>query len=51
MVAAQFVTFVHGDGMHAGQLLNVKVTDFQAYDLIAEVAKAPRSRSLNVVKA
>jgi tRNA A37 methylthiotransferase MiaB len=45
------VTFVHGDGLHAGQLVNVKVTDFQAYDLVAEVAKAPRSRSLKVVRA
>ena len=36
------VTFVHGDGPHAGQLVSVKVTHFQAYDLVAEV---PRKHS------
>jgi ribosomal protein S12 methylthiotransferase len=44
------VTFVHGQGLHAGQLVNVKVTDYQAYDLVAEVAKK-RGRSLAVLKA
>lgn len=44
------VTFVHGEGLHAGQLASVKVTDFQAYDLIAEVAKAKATRSLKVVR-
>ena len=44
------VTFVHGKGLHPGQLVNVKVTDFQAYDLVAEVPKS-RSRKLTVVKA
>jgi len=45
------VTFVHGRGLHAGQLASVKVTDFQAYDLVAEVAKPRASRSLSVVRA
>ncbi|HSU68539.1 MAG TPA: 30S ribosomal protein S12 methylthiotransferase RimO [Tepidisphaeraceae bacterium] len=44
------VTFVHGDKLHPGQLVNVKVTDFQAYDLVAHVAKK-RARSLAVLKA
>jgi ribosomal protein S12 methylthiotransferase len=44
-------TFVHGDDLHPGQLVNVKVRDFQAYDLIAEVARQPVGRSLKVVKA
>jgi ribosomal protein S12 methylthiotransferase len=43
------VTFVHGAELHAGQLLNVKVTDYQAYDLVAALPKAKRSRSLTVV--
>jgi ribosomal protein S12 methylthiotransferase len=42
------VTFVHGKDLHVGQLLNVKVTDFQAYDLVAEVARK-KSRSLAVL--
>jgi ribosomal protein S12 methylthiotransferase len=41
------VVFVHGDGLHAGQLVNVRVTDFQAYDLVAEIPKK-KSRSLKV---
>jgi ribosomal protein S12 methylthiotransferase len=44
------VTFVHGPNLHPGQLLTVKVTDFQAYDLIAEVPRK-KSRSLAVIKA
>ena len=43
------VTFVHGVNLHPGQLLGVKVTDFQAYDLVAEVPKK-KSRSLAVIK-
>ena len=43
------VTFVHGEGLHPGQLVNVKVTDFQAYDLVAEVPRV-KSRSLKVVR-
>jgi len=44
------VTFVHGSNLHPGQLVSVKVTDFQAYDLVAEVPKK-RSRGLAVLKA
>jgi ribosomal protein S12 methylthiotransferase len=44
------VTFVHGANLHPGQLVGVKVTDFQAYDLVAEVPKK-RSRGLAVLKA
>jgi len=43
------VTFVHGKKLHPGQILNVKVTDFQAYDLVAEVVRK-RERSLAVLK-
>ena len=43
------VTFVHGRKLHPGQLLDVKVTDFQAYDLVAEVVKK-REGSLSVLK-
>ena len=43
------VTFVHGEGLHPGQLVSVKVTDYQAYDLVAEVPRK-RSRSLAVMK-
>lgn len=42
------VTFVHGPGLHVGQIAQVKVTDFQAYDLVAEVA-ATKSKSLRVL--
>ena len=44
------VTFVHGENLHPGQLVGVKVTDFQAYDLVAEVPRK-KSRSLAVIKA
>jgi ribosomal protein S12 methylthiotransferase len=44
------VTFVRDDKLHAGQLVNVKVTDYQAYDLVAHVPKK-RQRSLAVLKA
>ena len=44
------VTFVKGKGLHAGQVVGVKVTDFQAYDLIAEVPKK-KARALQVLKA
>jgi ribosomal protein S12 methylthiotransferase len=44
------VTFVHGKGLHPGQLVSVKVTDYQAYDLVAEVPRK-RSRTLSVIKA
>ena len=38
----------HGLPLHAGQLVKVKVTDYQNYDLVAEVARS-KSRSLKVV--
>ena len=46
------VVFVNGNGtpLHPGQLINVRVTDYQNYDLVAEVPRK-RSRSLTVVKA
>jgi len=43
------VVFVQGTRLHPGQLLDVKVTDYQAYDLVAQVPKI-KSRSLSVVK-
>jgi len=43
------VVFVSGNGLHAGQFVDVKVIDFQNYDLVAEVPKK-KSRSLSVVK-
>ncbi len=43
-------TFVSGPTLHAGQMVNVKVTDYQNYDLVAEVVKK-KSRRLVVVKA
>jgi ribosomal protein S12 methylthiotransferase len=39
----------HGTELFPGQILNVKVTDFQAYDLVAELPKK-RVRSLSVVR-
>jgi len=44
------VTFVSGPRLHPGQLVNVKVTDYQNYDLVAEVPTR-KSRSLAVIKA
>jgi ribosomal protein S12 methylthiotransferase len=44
-------TFVHGKGLHAGQLVQVNVTDYQGYDLVAELPKLKASRKLNVVRA
>jgi ribosomal protein S12 methylthiotransferase len=44
------VVFVSGENIHVGQLLNVKVTDYQAYDLVAEVP-VKKLRSLNVIRA
>jgi ribosomal protein S12 methylthiotransferase len=44
---------VHVDGneteLHPGQIINVKVTDYQAYDLVAQVPRS-KARSLKVVK-
>src|SRR5258706_7569241 len=39
--------FVYGAELHAGKMVDVKVTDFQAYDLVAEVARR-KGRSLAV---
>jgi ribosomal protein S12 methylthiotransferase len=44
------VTFVHGAKLHPGQILNVTVTDYQAYDLMAVVPKR-KARGLQVLKA
>jgi ribosomal protein S12 methylthiotransferase len=44
------VVFVSGEGLHPGKLLTVRVTDYQAYDLVAEVPK-PNMRRLNVLRA
>jgi ribosomal protein S12 methylthiotransferase len=43
------VVFVHGADLHPGKMIDVKVTDYQAYDLVAQVPKK-RSRGLAVVK-
>jgi ribosomal protein S12 methylthiotransferase len=40
-----------GTELHPGQMINVKVTDYQNYDLVAEVPKAKKSRALKVVTA
>jgi ribosomal protein S12 methylthiotransferase len=40
--------FVHGENLHPGQIVRVKVTDYQNYDLVAEVPKK-KSRSLKVI--
>jgi ribosomal protein S12 methylthiotransferase len=45
------VTFVHGENLHPGLITDVKVTDYQAYDLVAEVPKQKKPRGLNVIKA
>jgi ribosomal protein S12 methylthiotransferase len=42
------VTFVNGPGLHPGQLVNVKITDYQNYDLVAEVPR-PKRRGLPVL--
>ncbi len=44
------VVLVQTPGLHAGQLINVKVTGHDAYDLIAEVPTS-RSRTLQVLRA
>jgi ribosomal protein S12 methylthiotransferase len=43
-------TLVRGEGLHAGQLLAVKVTGSDGYDLVAEVSRKT-SRGLTVLKA
>ena len=44
------VIFVHGEDLHPGQLVNVKVTDYQAYDLVAELLQK-KARSLKVLSS
>jgi ribosomal protein S12 methylthiotransferase len=44
------VVYVNGRNLHHGQLIDVKVTDYQAYDLVAQVP-SKKSRSLKVVTA
>ena len=44
------VTFVHGEKLHSGQMVNVKVSNYQAYDLVAEVVRS-KSRGLSVLRA
>jgi len=46
------VVHVNGNAaeLHPGQIIMVKVTDYQAYDLVAEVPKK-KSRMLKVVTA
>ena len=46
------VVHVDGNGtpLHAGQFVDVKVTDFQAYDLVAKVPRK-KGRTLKVVTA
>jgi ribosomal protein S12 methylthiotransferase len=44
------VVFVHGEGLHLGQLATVKVTDYQAYDLVAQIPPS-KSRTLKVLSA
>jgi hypothetical protein len=41
----------NGSELHPGQILSAKVTDYQNYDLVAEVPKAKKSRALKVVTA
>jgi ribosomal protein S12 methylthiotransferase len=44
------VVFVNGKDLHAGQFVDVKVTDYQNYDLVGEVS-AKKSRGLKVLSA
>jgi ribosomal protein S12 methylthiotransferase len=46
------VVHVSGNGteLHPGQIVNVKVTDYQNYDMVAEVPRK-KSRSLKVMRA
>jgi ribosomal protein S12 methylthiotransferase len=43
------VVFVTAEDLHPGQFVDVKVTDFQAYDLVAEVPRK-KNRSLKVIR-
>jgi ribosomal protein S12 methylthiotransferase len=42
------VVFVKGKNLHPGEFANVTVTDYQQYDLVAEVAKK-KGRALKVI--
>lgn len=44
------VTYVSGPDLHAGQIVQAKITDYQNYDLVAQVPRR-RGRSLAVVQA
>jgi ribosomal protein S12 methylthiotransferase len=44
------VVFVSAENLHPGQFASVKVTDYQAYDLVAEIPKRT-SRSLKILTA
>lgn len=44
------VVHVRGKNLHCGQFVNVEVTDYQAYDLVAEVPRK-KARGLKVVTA
>jgi ribosomal protein S12 methylthiotransferase len=44
------VVYVHGKKLHPGQILDVKITDYQAYDLVAQIA-TKKAKSLAVLKA
>jgi ribosomal protein S12 methylthiotransferase len=44
------VVFLRTRGVHPGEFVDVKVTDYQAYDLVAEKATR-KARSLAVIKA
>jgi ribosomal protein S12 methylthiotransferase len=44
------VVYLRGDDLHPGQLVKVKVTDSQAYDLVAELPRS-KTRKLNVLSA
>jgi ribosomal protein S12 methylthiotransferase len=39
----------NGSDLHPGQITMVKITDYQNYDLVAEIPKAKKSRALKVV--
>ena len=44
------VTFVRGENLYPGRLATVKITDYQNYDLVAEVARS-KTRKLPVLSA
>jgi ribosomal protein S12 methylthiotransferase len=45
------VVFVHASALHPGQLVDVKVTDYQAYDLVGELPRPKKRAALTVLKA